>query len=215
MRIVEDEEARRLAGSDLPRARIREADDWRPLEKYVPTKDFVYVADAFESLKIGITVARRGRHELSYWYYPPPDGPAAIYPVAWKPIDDSDGISVYERREWLAGYPNRDRNWRGAEPVYEPGPTIARLTPAPRDLLRAMAGGAVLHERAFRWSSFTLQKSGADPKKLTERHTEPLVRLSFIERDGVLPVPGVMRHFREFDWKITPAGAAWLAANQT
>jgi hypothetical protein len=67
MKIIDDEEAARIAGIDLPWARIKADSDWRPLTEYVPTKDYVYVTHALESLAIGIVVARRGQHPLSYW----------------------------------------------------------------------------------------------------------------------------------------------------
>ncbi|WP_375312818.1 hypothetical protein WHZ77_05935 [Bradyrhizobium sp. A5] len=39
-----------------------------------------------------------------------------------------------------------------------------------------------------------------------------LRELAFIERDGVLP-GGQLTRFHDFDWRISDAGAAWLAAN--
>ena len=188
------------------------ADDWQQMADYVPTSAFVYVVTASETLSLSITVARRGRHPLSYWYGPPPAGPVPVYPVAWKPIDGADGISVYEREDWLRGYPERQKFIRPLEPTYEPGGTDVRLTPSPRALLVAMAAGAILHERAFHWTSWTLQTPGDDPKKITERPLNPLIRVAFIARSGDLP-PGRIPRWLEFDWHVTDAGRAWMAAN--
>lgn len=61
--------------------------------------------------------------------------------VAWKPIPD-DGMCVYERERTLYGDSPSGAYVRPPEPVYEPGDTNVRVTPAPRDLLMgAMAGG--------------------------------------------------------------------------
>jgi hypothetical protein len=212
VKVVDAEEEAFLAKREEPYARILVGDDWRPLSEYVPTRDFVYVATANESLSISIAVARRGWSALSYWFGPPPAGPLSVYPVAWKPIPDGDGISVYERQEWLREYPERQKFVRPPEKVYPPGDVDVRLTPGPRELLVAMRAGAVLHERAWRWTSWTLQLPGAEPKKLTERPLNPLLKSAFIARGGVLP-PGRLERMHEFDWKITEAGAAWLAAN--
>jgi hypothetical protein len=62
---------------DKPYAAILAADDWRPLGEYVPSAEYVYVKGfAYMAPEPSVAVARRGRHELSYWYRPPPDGPA-------------------------------------------------------------------------------------------------------------------------------------------
>jgi hypothetical protein len=74
-----------------------------------------------------------------------------------------------------------------------------------------MRSGAVPHERGARFSSWTLQRPGQDPEKITERPISPLVKLAFIARNGELP-PDTRRWY-DFDWKVTEAGRAWLAAN--
>jgi hypothetical protein len=82
----------------------------------------------------------------------------------------------------------------------------------PRDLLVALHNGAVLHERGYSWSSSTLQTSGEAPKKVAERPINQLRQLAFIERCRTLP--DRKDRWYELDWHITPAGYAWLAANQ-
>jgi hypothetical protein len=130
----------------------------------------------------------------------------------WKPIPD-DGISIYEREQWLFGYPDRLKFVRPPESVYQPGGVSVRLTPGPRDLLVAMRDGARLHERAWRWTEWRLQMPGRDPEKICERGINALRKVAFIQRDGVLP-PGRLPRWFEFDWSITPAGRAWLAADR-
>jgi hypothetical protein len=133
--------------------------------------------------------------------------------VVWKPIPSGDGISVYEREQWLYDDPCSGAFVRPPEPVYEPGGTDVRLTPVPRDLLVAMADGARLHERAWRWTEWSLHAPGHEPKKIGERAVNSLVKHAFIARDGVLP-SGRLPRWLNFDWSITTAGKAWLAANR-
>ncbi|SDG60425.1 hypothetical protein SAMN05216338_1001879 [Bradyrhizobium sp. Rc2d] len=94
-------------------------------------------------------------------------------------------------------------------PVYVPGPPTTRLTPAPKGVLVAMRDGAVLHERGMRWSSWTLQRHGEEPKKVSTRPLDTLIENIFIARCSALPDHG----WYEIDWHITDAGFAWLAAN--
>ena len=117
-------------------------------------------------------------------------------------------LLVLDRR----AYPERQKFIRPQEPVYGPGGVDVRLTSAPKALLVAMRDGAVLHERAFYWTSWTLQTPGDDPKKITDRPLNPLIKVAFIARDGILP-PGRLPRWLEFDWKVTDAGRSWLAQN--
>jgi len=101
---------------------------------------------------------------------------------------------------------------RPPEPVYEPGGSDVRLTPVPRNLLIAMRNGAVLHERTWRWTQWHIGAPGTPFVRIAERGINALREFAFIARDGVLP-DGNLTRFHEFDWSITPAGHAWLAAN--
>ncbi len=49
-----------------------------------------------------------------------------------------------------------------------------------------MRDGAVLRERGKDWSSWTLQRPGEEPAKVTERPINPLREKAFIARDGTL-----------------------------
>lgn len=68
-------------------------------------------------------------------------------------------------------------------------------------------------ERGWRWTVFELHVPGHEPKKLGERAVDGLRRHAFIARDGVLP-PGRLPHWFNFDWSITTAGRACLAADR-
>lgn len=149
---------------DQPYARVLEAADWRDLNDYT-AGTFVYVAGyAYQSPVLSVAVARRGQHELSHWQKPPPDGPLSMTVVGWKPLPD-DGISLYERERWLYGVPDDGAYVRPPEPIYEAGGINARLSPVPRELLIAIAGRAVLRERAFRWTEWSLQRPGSAPAR--------------------------------------------------
>ena len=71
----------------------------------------------------------------------------------------------------------------------------------------------MLHERSWQWTSWTLQRPGQAPVKITARGVDRLREASFIARDGVLPVPGRLTDLTNSTGKITDAGEAWLAAN--
>lgn len=132
----------------------------------------------------------------------------------WKPLPAGvDAHHPLAHWELLTGDKLPDLTSRPPEPVYEPGPPTARLTPGPRDLLVAMRYGAVLRERGQRWSSWTLQIPGREPNKLTARPVDRLRELAFIARDGVGPSDPTRRY--DCLWSITSAGRAWLAANSS
>lgn len=200
-----------MPDDDLPYTALLAADDWRPLTEYVPSTEYVYVkAFAYRAKYPCVAVARRGRHELSYWRQPPPNGPLPLSVVAWKPLPH--GITPYDAAHFLYGTTNDGAFVRPPEPVYPPGGVDVRLTPVPLRLLHAMRDGARLHERAWRWTEWTLISPGQPPQKIGERGINPLRSVAFIARNGVLP-PGRLLRWLEFDWSITAAGKRWLAAH--
>jgi hypothetical protein len=186
------------------------SDGWRPVEEYVPSRDYCYVRGyAYMARHQSVGIARRGKYDTSYWFQPNGE-PLALGFVEWKPFPN-DGISPHQR--WLDFIRPSDGSYvRPPEEVYEPAGVDAKLTPVPLRLLLDMHGGAILRERAWRWTEWTLQPIGQEPTRLTERAINRLRELAFIERDGVLP-PGRLPRWFEFDWKITDAGKAWIEAN--
>ncbi|MET4347057.1 hypothetical protein ABIC08_007726 [Bradyrhizobium sp. RT9b] len=129
----------RLSAIDQPWARVLETPGWRDLNDYT-ADTFVYVAGyAYQSPVLSVAVARRGRHEPSYWYKPPPDRPLSTTVVSWKPLPD-DGISLRERERWLYAVPET-AYVRPPEPIYEAGDVDVRLSALPRELLTTVAGG--------------------------------------------------------------------------
>jgi hypothetical protein len=105
--------------------------------------------------------------------------PVALYVTHWQPLPD--GVDPYTHHLDLFP-PPPERPVRPPEPVYEPGGVDTRLTPVPRDLLLAMAGGAVLNERGWRWTSWTLQRPGQAPEKISSRGIDRLREVAFIAR---------------------------------
>ncbi|MGY3356414.1 hypothetical protein ACVWZK_003077 [Bradyrhizobium sp. GM0.4] len=190
-------------------ARLLLADDWRPMSEYVYDRTYVYAAGSEGGMN-QLFVGRGGRYSVSPWWSPNnTDTPVPLYVNAWKPLPDG----VDPRTHALDIFPPRAaKPTRPPEPVYEPAAPTTRLTPVPRDLLVAMHGGAALHERTWSWTSWTLQRPGRAPEKISSRGVDRLRECAFIERAGVLP-PGNLTRFYNFDWRITPAGAAWLAAH--
>lgn len=185
---------------------------WRDGSEYTPAQQYVYVK-GFAAMARGpsVGIARRGKYETSYWWQP--DGvPLALAIGWWKPFPD-DGISPHQR--WLDfSRPNDGRFVRPPEEVFEAAGADARLTPAARKLLLAMAGGAVLHENAWRWTEWTLQMPGCEPAKTTEGRGG-ILKLregAFIARNGTLP-PGRLERWFEFDWSVTDHGRTWIEAN--
>jgi hypothetical protein len=188
--------------------------DWRPRSEYRPTDgEYVYVRGTGLTLaNPGCAIARGGKYESSFWWNP--DGQQVPLDVTeWKPFPD-DGVTPYARWQDFKTMRNDPRWVRPPEPVYPPAGVDAKLTPVPRNLLIAMSGYTILHERAWRWTEWTLRMRGGAPEKLTESRSGilKLRQCAFIERDGVLP-PGRLERWFEFDWKITAAGLAWIAAN--
>jgi hypothetical protein len=192
------------------RQSLLDSEGWRPVEEYVPSRDYVYVKGyAYMARHQSVGIARRGKYDTSYWFQPNGE-PLALGWVEWKPFPD-DGISPHQR--WLNfSAPSAGAYVRPPEEVFEPAGVDAKLTPAPLKLLMDMHGGAILRERAWRWTEWTLQVPGQEPAKLGERGINRLRELAFIERDGELP-PGRLPRWFEFDWKITDAGKAWIEAN--
>jgi hypothetical protein len=193
---------------------LMRSDGWQPRSEYRPNNgEYVYVRGFTADLgNPCCAIARGGRYETSWWYNP--DGqPMTMDVKEWKRFPD-DGVTPYQRWQNWKTMRNDPRWVRPPEPVYEPAGVDTKLTPVPRKLLLAMHGGAVLHEIAWRWTDWLLQMTGGEPAKLTEGRSGilKLRKLAFIERDGVLP-PGRLERCFEFDWRVTAAGMAWIAAN--
>jgi hypothetical protein len=194
-----------------PFEEVLATDGWWPLDEYVPSRDYVYVKGfGFDMWHPRAGIARRGRHRLSFWWNPAGET-LRIDVKEWKPIPDG-GVSPHAR--WLAfrGDPNEGKFVRPPEPVYEPGDTSVRLTPTARSMLEAMQNGAILHERAWRWTEWHIGAPRFSSVRIGKRDINALRKVAFIQRDGVLP-PGRLPRWFEFDWSITDAGMAWLAAN--
>lgn len=198
---------------DRPYAAILASDGWRPLSEYVPSRDYVYVRGfGWDLWHPGAGIARRGRHPLSDWWNPAGQ-PLRLDVKEWKPFPN-DGVSPHERWVAFSTDPDDTSFVRPPEPVYEPGGIDVRLTPVPATLLASMGAGARLHERAWRWSEWTLQMPGQAPERIRERGIDGLRKHAFIARDGVLP-PGRLPRWFVFDWVITDAGKVWLAADRS
>jgi hypothetical protein len=176
--------------TDPPYVAVLAANDWWPLSKYVPSKHYVYLQGCAQMANHpAVTVARRGRHELSYWYSP--DGqPLSIAATVWKPLsnDRSTARQIWKSLYATPGAP--EPYTRPPEEVYQPAGMDARLTPVPRELLADMYAGAILRERAWRWTEWTFWLPSEGPSTpINHRGTGRLRELAFIERNGVLP-PG-------------------------
>jgi hypothetical protein len=195
------------------RQSLLESDGWRDVSEYVPSRDYCYVKGfAARARGPSVAIARRGKHDTSYWWQP--DGiPLALGVIEWKPFPN-DGISPHQR--WLEfSAPSAGAFVRPPEPVYEPAGVDAKLTPGPRDLLLAMHGDTELLEYAWRWTEWKLRiGNGNNPEvvKISERAINRLRECAFINRDGVLP-PGRLTRWYVFGWVVTAAGKAWIEAN--
>jgi hypothetical protein len=194
---------------------LMRSEGWRPRSEYRPNNgEYVYVRGYTADLgNPCCAIARGGRYETSWWYNP--DGqPMTMGVREWKKFPDDDGVTPYHRwQDWKTK--RNDLRWvRPPEEVYEPAGVDAKLTPVPRKLLLAMHGGVSLHERAWRWTDWRLRRQDGVIEKVSEGRSGilKLRQLAFIERDGTLP-PGRLERWFEFDWKITDAGKAWIAAN--
>jgi hypothetical protein len=187
------------------------ADDWRTMDSYRPSKDYVWVK--YGEVHPSCMIASRGWHEHSYWYGLHGSDPLPIAPIRWKPIDWSGHASVRAYADFI--FPPPEPWKRPPEPEYEPAGTDARLTPEPVKLLRAMRDGGALREKVWGWISFSIQRApGQAEEKITRRPVDRLRECAFIERIGTLP-QGLPKRMMTFDWRITAAGHAWLAANIT
>jgi hypothetical protein len=195
-------------------AQLLLGDGWRPLSEYVYDRSYVYAAgvSGWHDNYI-IFVGRGGKYQVSDWWRPHNrNEPFHGHVNYWQPLPEGIDPFVEARAIFPPSEAPPPKPVRPPEPVYEPGPPTARLTPVPRGLLVAMRAGAVLHERAWRWTTWTLAPPGLAPQRVGTRGIESLRQLAFIERVGVLP-PGDLTCFHDFDWKISQAGLAWLAAN--
>jgi hypothetical protein len=193
-----------------PAAALLASDDWRPLELY-PAGEFAYVRGRYAgALTPDVVVARHNGKPWSNWMHPPPGGVVTYFSAtAWQPLPAD--TNAYEAAYFLHGAP--EPIMRPPEPVYAPGGIDARLTPVPAKLLRTIAAGAVLQERAQTWTEWKLRHPCGEIEKITERGVNKLRQVAFIERVGVRPLQRPDRWI-QFDWRITDAGEAWLTANQ-
>jgi hypothetical protein len=201
--------------SEYRHQELLNSDGWQPRSTYRPSNgEYVYVRGrGYDMWNQGVAIARGGKYETSFWW--DPDGNILKIDVhEWKPFPE-DGVPPHKRWHDFKTDPNDQRFVRPPEQVYQPAGVDAKLTPVPRKLLLAMHGGAVLHESAWRWTKWWLTICGQQaPVNLTEGRGGilKLRKLAFIERDGVLP-PGRLERWYEFNWKVTGAGQAWIAAN--
>jgi hypothetical protein len=190
-------------------ARLLLDDGWRPISEYVYDRRYVYAAGVNEVHIYRLFIGRGGKYAHSEWWSPNQrEIPVPLYVTHWMPLPE--GVNPYTHGKDLL--PPQPEKIVPPEPVYEPGPPTARLTPVPRNLLLAMRAGAVLCERAWQWTSWTLQRPGQAPEKITARGVDRLREFAFIERVGVRP-PGELTRFHDWDWRVSNAGFAWLAAN--
>jgi hypothetical protein len=184
------------------------ADDWRTMDSYRPSRDYVWVK--YGEVHPSCMIASRGWHGHSYWCGLRNPDPLPISPIRWKPIDLTGFHSVHAYADSI--FPPPEPWKRSPEPMFEPAGVDARVTPVPLVLLVAMHGGARLQERVGRWISFVLRRHGKDPERISERGVNALRKLAFIERVGTLP-PGHPPRMLDFGWRVTDAGRAWIAAN--
>jgi hypothetical protein len=196
---------------DRPYMVLLNSDGWRNMDEYVPSRDYVYVKGyAAMARHPSVGIGRRGKYETSYWFQPNGE-PLALDVCWWKPFPTDDGISPHQR--WLNFISPQDGRFvRPPEEVFEPAGVDVNLTPVPMGLLWAMHQGSTLHESAWRWTKWTLQVTGHDRDKINERGINRLRECAFIGRVGVLP-PGRLDRWYDFDWRVTDAGKAWIAAN--
>lgn len=204
----------RMAAGDKGVA-ILLADDWMPMETYRPSRDYVFIKFGTSAMVGSIAVASRGWHKQSPWYgmkrgdIPLPIGD----PYAWKPIPWIEN-GFASCRDYVDSIWPPEPPWqRPPEEIWEPAGIDVKLSPGPFELLRAMSNGALLTERLWEWSSWRLQRGpGQSEDKITHLPIGRLRGCAFIERIGTLP-PGHPRRVLVYPWRVTDAGAAWLAAN--
>ena len=125
--------------------------------------------------------------------------------------EDRERPEIDPMRCWMhRKYPD----W--VRPEYEdvvPAGVNAKVTPEPRTMLYLMRDGATLRETVgdHFWYHLDLPDGGRGPMVMT-RAMNRLENFGFIERIGELP-PGYPTKVMRYDWRISAAGAAWLAAN--
>lgn len=100
------------------------------------------------------------------------------------------------------------------ETVNDPAGTDHPLPPVPFALLCSIRDGAVLRELIWNWRSFRLLRAGNPEERVRGPAIDPLMEAAFVERVGAWPEEKP-RWMVTFDWRITDAGRAWLAANPT
>ncbi|MBB5046857.1 hypothetical protein HNR60_001606 [Rhodopseudomonas rhenobacensis] len=180
--------------------------DWRPAADYTRADSYVVALLAADVGQFCVDVARcnaDGWYNLDGWSY-------GQQPNArWKPIPA--GYASWHYRDVI--YPRR-RIEPPPEPVYStPGGVDVRLTAKPREILLAMLGGAPLIEKRWRWSSWSIDLAGRGERQTMLRAPiESLRSAMFIERAEPLP-QRPLTGFREFEWRPTSHGEAWMMAN--
>ena len=165
-------------------------DDWQPMETYRPSRDYVFIKFATGAMVGSIAVASRGWHPNSYWYSIKGEPLQIGDPYAWKPIP------------WI------EQGFASCQDY------IDSIWP-PR-AVRAAAGHEQWHPAdrvpVWEWSSWRLQRGpGQAEDKITHLPIDRLRGCAFIELVCKLP-PGP-RRVLVYPWRVTEAGAAWLAAN--
>jgi hypothetical protein len=201
--------------TDDPYMQLLASDGWQDVAGYVPSREYCYVKGfaAYARQHPSVAIGRRGKYETSYWFQPNGE-PLALAVRWWKPFPTDDGSSPHQRWvDFFGPSGGAGAYVRPPEEVFEPAGVDAKLKKPARELLSAMFDGAVLRERAWRWTEWTLIASDESSGfKITEHGINPLRKCAFIERDGVLP-PGRLPHWFEFNWRVTDAGKAWIEAN--
>lgn len=196
-------------------AEILLADGWLPISSYKPSTEYAFVKFPCAGDSTSrMAVASRGWHPLSYWYGTDGQPLAISHVYAWKRIEWAGHESWRAYLDTI--YPPAPPWVRPPEPVFEPGPADVRLTNEPFQLLQKLCVNYSLKELIGReWDSFKIQPVDAPAwEKVTCRPVDRLREQSFIARVGT-PPPGRPKKMIVFDWVVTDAGRAWLAANPT
>jgi hypothetical protein len=107
----------------------------------------------------------------------------------------------------------REPDWR-REPYSDepPWPVTAKMTPEPIGMMIAIRNGAILQERHGDWSDWHMILPDGSRRMVMTRALNRLLETGFVDRAGELP-PGHPTSVLEFEWPLTPAGRAWMAAN--
>lgn len=101
---------------------------------------------------------------------------------------------------------------REPDVAVEPWPVTSKVTPEPLAILIAMRDGAVMRERMGDWSEIAMYLPDGTEREIMTRALNRILETGFIERVGERPRSWPTK-ILEFDWRVTPAGLAWMAAN--